>query len=66
MKDGEYVQPPSYNDSYSDSPIQKSENNSLISKLRVRIEKDLNQINGVYNNQITEAEKQKQKRLIVM
>lgn len=54
MKDTyeDYVQPPSYIDSTgSEDP--------LISKLRLRIQKDLNQINGVYNNQIADSEKEK-------
>mgnify|MGYP000365385017 FL=1 len=50
--DDEYVQPPSYveNASYNDE---------LISKLKLKIQQDLNQINGVYNSQISDAEEKK-------
>jgi hypothetical protein len=47
----DYVQPP--------GNFLEQSDNSLISKLRLRIEKDLNQINGVYDNQILEAEQEK-------
>lgn len=47
----EYIQPPSYVES------QKDKNNPLISKLQLRINQDLNQINGVYDSQIAETEK---------
>ena len=46
----EYVQPPSYIDAQSPREDQ------LISKLRLRIQQDLNQINGVYDTQISESE----------
>jgi hypothetical protein len=54
MKDSyeEYVVPPSYTDSQgSDDP--------LIAKLRTRVHQDLNQINGVYDIRITDAEEKK-------
>jgi len=47
---GEYVQPPSYVD------VQYPEEDQLITKLRMRIQQDLNQINGVYDTQISESE----------
>lgn len=59
MKDSyeDYVQPPSYTDSHgSDNP--------LIGKLRLRIQQDLNQINGVYDTRITDAEEKKRKRML--
>lgn len=46
----EYVQPPSYVD------VQCPEGDQLIAKLRLRIQQDLNQINGVYDIQISESE----------
>lgn len=52
----DYVQPPSYNE------IQISDD-SLIEKLRTRIRSDLNQINGVYDAQIKEAEQIKGQKL---
>lgn len=58
MKDiyEEYVQPPSYTDIHlPDDP--------LIAKLRLRIQQDLNQINGVYDCQISECEQNKSKRM---
>lgn len=60
MKDSyeEYVQPPSYIDSNG------SDNDPLITKLRLRIQQDLNQINGVYDNKITDAEQNKRKRIL--
>ena len=59
MKDNyeEYVQPPSYIESHipDDDP--------LITKLRLRIRQDLNQINGVYDCQISECEQNKSKQI---
>ena len=53
----DYVQPPTYRDSQgSDDP--------LIKKLRLRIQQDLNQINGVYDSQIEEAEEVKKKKVM--
>lgn len=45
----DYIKPPPY--------IEKelSDNDPLISKLKLRIQKDLNQINGVYDSQISET-----------
>lgn len=59
MKDTyeEYVKPPSYKDS-------QGSDNPLITKLRTRIQQDLNQINGVYDIRITEAEEEKTKKMI--
>lgn len=54
----EYVKPPSYIDSQVSKDLSDI---PLISKLRVRIQKDLNQINGVYDIQIAEVEEKKQK-----
>ena len=59
MKDTyeDYVKPPSYTDSHGyDDP--------LISKLRTRIQQDLNQINGVYDSQISDAEERKRKEFL--
>lgn len=59
MKDTyeDYVKPPSYTDSQgSDDP--------LISKLRTRIQQDLNQINGVYDSQISDTEERKRKEFL--
>lgn len=59
MKDTyeDYVKPPSYTDSQgSDDP--------LISKLRTRIQQDLNQINGVYDSQIADTEERKKKEFL--
>jgi hypothetical protein len=57
MKDvyEDYVKPPSY--------VHNIVNNDdlLISKLRTRIQQDLNQINGVYDLQISESEHNKNK-----
>lgn len=47
----EYVQPPSYVDSECPGEDQ------LITKLRLRIQQDLNQIHGVYDTQVSESEK---------
>ena len=52
----DYVKPPSYSESHADMS-----DNDLMSKLRTRIQQDLNQINGVYNEQISAADKHKQK-----
>lgn len=49
----EYVQPPSYIDSKLDETSEP-----LINKLRSRINKDINQINGVYDTQISDLERQ--------
>lgn len=54
----EYVQPPSYKDSAG------SDDDPLIAKLRLRIQQDLNQINGVYDSRIKDAEERKRKRLL--
>jgi hypothetical protein len=50
----EYVKPPSY--TYS-----KDHDDPLFSKLSTRIQQDLNQINGVYDNLIIVAEEKKKK-----
>ena len=50
----EYVQPPSYVDAHVD--VKCPGDDQLITKLRLRIQQDLNQINGVYDNQISESE----------
>ena len=53
MKDyEEYVQPPSY----VESPI--IDEDQLINKLKLTIQKDLNQINGVYDTQISDSSQQ--------
>lgn len=49
----EYVQPPSYNNSDC-----KNKDNNLISKLKFRIEKDLNHINGLFDSQVEESQKE--------
>ena len=49
IDDEDYVQHPSYENS----------NNHLISKLQLRMQLDLNRINSVYDEQITDAEKKK-------
>ena len=59
----EYVKPPSYTESNgtggkSDDP--------LITKLRTRIQKDLNQINGVYDSRIKESEEKKKKMMLLI
>ena len=53
----DYVQPPSYKDS-------EGSDDSLIKKLQLRIQQDLNQINGVYDSQIAEAEENKKKNVM--
>ena len=53
----DYVKPPKYKD--GDDVVD----DPLISKLRVRIQHDLNQINGVYDIRIKEAEEMKQQDL---
>ena len=55
----EYVQPPSY--SYTNNE-RDDDVDPLIKKLRVRIQQDLNQINGVYDSQISECDKNKLKK----
>ena len=62
MKDtyDDYIKPPQYQ--YKD--IQGSEEDPLIKKLKLRIQQDLNQINGVYDSQISEAEEIKKKRFL--
>jgi hypothetical protein len=59
MKDmyEEYVKPPSYVHNNVDK------DDLLISKLRMRIQQDLNQINGVYDLQISESEHNKNKKI---
>ena len=52
----DYIQPPTYKDS-------QGSDNPLIMKLRLRIQQDLNQINGVYDTRISEAEEIKKKQL---
>lgn len=54
----DYVQPPSYKDS------QVPDEGPLIVKLRLRIQQDLNQINGAYDSQISESEDKKRHRLL--
>ena len=50
MKDvDDYVKPPPY----IDTPLP--DNDPLIYKLKLRIQQDLNQINGVYDYQISET-----------
>ena len=44
----DYVQPPKYEDT-------QDFNNPLTMRLKLRIQQDLNQINGVYDSQIFEA-----------
>ena len=51
----DYVQPPKYEDT-------QDFNNPLTTKLKLRIQQDLNQINGVYDSQIFEATDVKKKR----
>ncbi len=53
----EYVKPPSYVHNNVDK------DDLLISKLRMRIQQDLNQINGVYDLQISESEHNKNKKI---
>ena len=53
----EYVKPPSYINDH------QNKDDPLITKLRLRIQQDLNQINGVYDYQISESEQNKTKRL---
>jgi len=55
----EYVKPPSY--SYINNE-RDQEVDPLIKKLKVRIHQDLNQINGVYDCQISECDKDKLKK----
>lgn len=53
MKDYEdYIQPPSY----ADSPI--IDEDQLINKIKLTIQKDINQINGVYDAQILDSTQQ--------
>ena len=53
MKDyEEYVHPPSY----TDSPL--IDEDQLINKLKLTIQKDRNQINGVYDAQISDSSQQ--------
>ena len=60
MKDTyeDYVKPPQYKD------IQSFDEEPLIKKLKLRIQQDLNQINGVYDTQIVEADEIRKKRII--
>ena len=51
----DYVQPPKYEDT-------QDFNNPLTTKLKLRIQQDLNQINGVYDSKIVEAIDVKKKR----
>ena len=62
MKDTyeDYIKPPQY----QHKDIQGSEEDPLIKKLKLRIQQDLNQINGVYDSQISEAEEIKKKRFL--
>jgi predicted PilT family ATPase len=54
MKDvDDYVKPPPY----IDTPLP--DNDPLIYKLKLRIQQDLNQINGVYDYQISETSQKK-------
>ena len=53
----DYVQPPSYTEN------QDTDNDQLISKIRLRIQQDLNQINGVYDCQISECKQNKCKKI---
>lgn len=55
----EYVKPPSYSCINNE---REHEVDPLIKKLRVRIQQDLNQINGVYDSQISECDKDKLKK----
>jgi hypothetical protein len=59
MKDTyeDYVKPPSYIDS-------QGSDNILITKLSTRIQKHLNQINGVYDCRITDADEKKKKMIL--
>jgi len=54
----DYVIPPSYVERQDSGDNQ---DDYLISKLKGRIQQDLNQINGVYDTQITEAVEKKKK-----
>ena len=54
----EYVKPPSYTYSQGSDALP---DDPLFSKLRGRIQQDLNQIYGVYDTQIAEAVEKKQK-----
>ena len=53
----DYVKPPPYTDSQGSS-------DPLITKLCMRIQQDLNQINGVYDSQISDAEERKKKEFL--
>ena len=52
----DYVQPPQYINI-------DNENHTLITKLSLRIQKDLSQINGIYNHQIADCEKNRLKTI---
>ena len=54
----EYIKPPSYEES-----IKPPSDNKLISKLQLRINQDLNQINGVYDSQISDVVSNMTKRI---
>ena len=58
--ESDYVSPPCYTDA-STSSVKNED--PLIKRLQSRIQKDLNQINGIYENQIFE-EKQKKRKSI--
>lgn len=53
----DYVQPPSYTEK------EISDDDPLISKIKFRIQQDLNQINGVYDSKILEHEQNKSKKI---
>lgn len=53
----QHVQPIVYEDS-------QGSKDQLITKFQLRIQKDLNQINGVYDSQIAEAEEVKKKHIM--
>lgn len=53
----DYVKPPSYKEN------QVTDNDKLMSSIRLRIQKDLNQINGVYDCQISECDQNKSKKI---
>jgi hypothetical protein len=59
MKDTyeDYVKPPPYADN-------QESNDPLITKLRLRIQQDLNQIHGVYDSQILDIDEKKNKLLL--
>jgi hypothetical protein len=64
----DYIIPPSYKVSQEtqDSDVNKELNhtdNPLFTKFCSRIQKDLNQINGVYDNRIVDAEENKRNEI---